>query len=435
MWWRTVASQLAGLRNGASRTPTDEYESAARRLQRIRSASGGDESSCDTGAINTVIRVMKFGGTSVATADHIGRAAERAIAAHRAGSQIVIVVSAIAGETNRLLELADSVGPASAHRERDLIAATGEQVAVGLMVLAIARRGVAARALLGHQVRIITNASFGAARIERVETESIVAGLEAGEIVVVAGFQGVTAAGELTTLGRGGSDTTAVAIAAALEARACEIYTDVDGIYTADPSVCQDACKLARVSFASMLALAERGAKVLHAPCVGMARDHDVPIHVAHAHRDDQGTWVTDQPDPGPMAGLALDRLAVAVTPPAGGASRAAEALVCAGIAFDRAGELLVIAASNVAHSIAALAADGIVDIKVEEVARISVVGRDAIAVTSAALEHADAAHRIQLGGTPELATVIVNRQQANEIARVLHAALLRAVKHHQLVA
>jgi len=382
-----------------------------------------------------MIRVMKFGGTSVATVERIGHVADRAIAAHRAGSQIVVVVSAIAGETNRLLALAESVGPGATRRELDMIAATGEQVAAGLMVLAITKRGVAARALLGHQVRIVTNASFGAARIERVETDTITAALDAGEIVVVAGFQGVTAAGEITTLGRGGSDTTAVALATALAARTCEIYTDVDGVYTADPSVCPDARKRSQVSFAAMLALAERGAKVLHAPCVAMARDHDVPILVAHAHRDHEGTWVTSQADPDPVVGLAIDRMAVVLAPRSGEIVRADAALARAGIAFDRAGEALVVAASNQACSIAALAEDGVTDVSVEEVARLSLIGRHAAAVTSAALEHVDAARRVTLSTTPELVTVIVPRPHAEDLARVLHAALLQSVRRYQLVA
>lgn len=382
-----------------------------------------------------MIRVMKFGGTSVATVERIGHVADRAIAAHRAGSQIVVVVSAIAGETNRLLALAESVGAGAARRELDLIAATGEQVAAGLMVLAITKRGVAARALLGHQVRIVTNASFGAARIERVETDSITAALDAGEIVVVAGFQGVTAAGEITTLGRGGSDTTAVALATALAARTCEIYTDVDGVYTADPSVCPDARKRPQVSFAAMLALAERGAKVLHAPCVAMARDHDVPILVAHAHREHEGTWVTAQVDPDPVVGLAIDRMAVMLAPRSGEIVRADAALARAGIAFDRAGEGLVVAASNQACSIAVLAESGVTDVSVEEVARLSLIGRHAAAVTSAALEHVDAARRVMAGATPGLVTVVVPRSHAEDLARVLHAALLQSVRRYQLVA
>jgi len=378
---------------------------------------------------------MKFGGTSLATVDRIGHVADRAIAAHRAGGRIVVVVSAIAGETNRLLDLAGAIEPGSACRELDLIAATGEQVAAGLMVLAILKRGVAARALLGHQVRIVTNASFGVARIERVETDSILAALGAGEIVVVAGFQGVTAAGEITTLGRGGSDTTAVAIAAALDARTCEIYTDVDGVYTADPSVCPDVRKLSRVSFAAMLALAERGAKVLHAPCVAMARDHDVPILVAHAHRDHEGTWVTTKDDPDPMVGIALDRAVVALAPRSCEVARADEALARAGIAFDRVGELLVVATSNLARSIGTIAADGVSDVHVEEVARVTLVGRDAAAVTSAAFEHVGAAHRFGVGTTPELVTVIVTRPHADDVTRALHASLLQSVRRYQLVA
>jgi aspartate kinase len=378
---------------------------------------------------------MKFGGTSVATVERIGQVADRAIAAHRAGSPIVVVVSAIAGETNRLLALAEAVGPGTARRELDLIAATGEQVTAGLMVLAITKRGVAARALLGHQVRIVTNASFGAAQIERVETDAIRAALGLGEIVVVAGFQGVTAAGEITTLGRGGSDTTAVALAAALAARTCEIYTDVDGVYTADPSICPDARKRSRVSFAAMLALAERGAKVLHAPCVAMARDHDVPILVAHAHREHEGTWVTAQDDHDPVVGIAIDRMGIVLAPQPEEIVRADAALARAGIAFDRAGEVLVVAASNQAASIAVLAEAGVTEVSLEEVTRISLIGRDAAAVSFAALAHVDAAHRVMAGTSPEFVTVIAPRPHAEALARVLHAALLQSVRRYQLVA
>ena len=378
---------------------------------------------------------MKFGGTSVGTVERIGQVADRVIAAQRAGSPIVVVVSAIAGETNRLLGLADAVGSGAASRERDLIAATGEQVAAGLMVLAITKRGASARPLLGHQVRIVTDASFGAARIERVETDAVRSALDAGEIAVVAGFQGVTAAGEITTLGRGGSDTTAVALAAALRARTCEIYTDVDGVYTADPSVCPDARKLGRVSFAAMLALAERGAKVLHAPCVAMARDHDVPILVAHAHQDRDGSWITGQRDRDPVVGLALDRTAVALAPRAGEVVRADAALARAGITFDRVGERLVVTAASVARATAAIAAGGVTECAAEEVARISLAGRDAAQVAATALEHVDAARGLPVGRTSELATVIVPRSDADALARVLHAALVQSVTRYQLVA
>src|SRR5580704_11977347 len=182
--------------------------------------------------------VQKFGGTSVGTVDRIRNVARRAIATQRAGHRVVLVVSAMSGETNRLLALAHEVAKIPDAREMDAIATTGEQVSAALTAMAIQVEGGKARSLLGHQVRVLTDDAFTKARIQSIDSHAITAALDRGEIVVVAGFQGVDAQGNLTTLGRGGSDTSAVAVAAAIDADECEIYTDVDGVYTTDPNVC-----------------------------------------------------------------------------------------------------------------------------------------------------------------------------------------------------
>jgi len=180
--------------------------------------------------------VQKYGGTSVGDVERIRNVARRCLATRKAGHDVVVVVSAMAGETNRLLALTKQVGPNPSEREQDVVIATGEQVSVGLTALAIQAAGGQAVSLLGHQVKIVTDSSFSKARIKSIDADRIFGALKKGEVAVVAGFQGTDEHGNVTTLGRGGSDTTAVALAAALEADACEIYTDVDGVYTADPS-------------------------------------------------------------------------------------------------------------------------------------------------------------------------------------------------------
>ena len=239
--------------------------------------------------------VQKFGGTSVGSVDRIRNVAKRCLAAQRAGNEVVVIVSAMSGETNRLLGLAHQIAEVPDAREMDAIAATGEQVAAALTALAIQAEGGKARSLLGHQVRILTDGAFTKARIRTIDGTKIVSTLERGEIAVVAGFQGVDEHGDITTLGRGGSDTSAVAVAAAIGAGACEIFTDVEGVFTTDPSICPSAKKIDRISYEEMLELASLGAKVLQIRSVEIAMKYNVPLHVRSSFSDAPGTWVTGE--------------------------------------------------------------------------------------------------------------------------------------------
>jgi aspartate kinase len=236
--------------------------------------------------------VQKFGGTSVGSIDRIRNVARRALATQRRGHQVVVVVSAMSGETNRLLALAHEVAKVPEAREMDVLAATGEQVTAALTAMCIQAEGGSARSLLGHQVKVLTDGAFTKARIKTIEDSKIREALGRGEIAVIAGFQGVDAAGNITTLGRGGSDTSAVAVAAAIGADECEIYTDVDGVYTTDPNMCPSARKIARISYEEMLELASLGAKVLQIRSVEIAMKYDVPVHVRSSFNDQPGTLV-----------------------------------------------------------------------------------------------------------------------------------------------
>ncbi len=239
--------------------------------------------------------VQKFGGTSVADLERIRAVAKRSLATHRAGHDVVVVVSAMAGETNRLLRLATDVWDDTADREVDVIVATGEQVTSGLMALAIRELGGNARSFLGHQIPIRTDMQHGRARIQEIAQSALGDAVRRGKIAVVAGFQGVDEEGSITTLGRGGSDTTAVAIAAALKADVCEIYTDVAGVYTADPNVVPTARKIDRISYEEMLELSSLGAKVLQLRSVEFGMNYRVPIHVRSSFDGSEGTWVVGE--------------------------------------------------------------------------------------------------------------------------------------------
>ena len=255
--------------------------------------------------------VQKFGGTSVGSIDRIRNVARRALASQRAGNDVVVIVSAMSGETNRLLGLAHEVTKVPDAREMDVIAATGEQVAAALVALAIQSEGGQARSLLGHQVKILTDGAFTKARIKTIEGSKIFETVKKGQIAVVAGFQGVDENGDITTLGRGGSDTTGVAVAAAIGASACEIYTDVDGVYTTDPNVCPQARKIAKISYEEMLELASLGAKVLQIRSVEIAMKYGVPVHVRSSFSDAEGTWVTSEDktlEDVVVAGVAYDK-------------------------------------------------------------------------------------------------------------------------------
>ncbi|MCB1214098.1 MAG: aspartate kinase, partial [Deltaproteobacteria bacterium] len=236
--------------------------------------------------------VKKFGGTSVGDLKKIEKVALKGLDAQKEGHQIVIVVSAMAGETNRLVEMAAAFQDFPGGREYDVLVSTGEQVTISLLAMAIQKLGGKSISFLGHQVKILTDKAHSKARIREIEAERIHQALQAGQIVVVAGFQGVTEEGQVTTLGRGGSDTSAVALAAALKADLCEIYTDVDGVYTTDPRVVPQAKRIDRISFEEMLEMSSMGAKVLQIRSVEMAAKFGVPLVVRSSFEEGPGTWV-----------------------------------------------------------------------------------------------------------------------------------------------
>ena len=240
------------------------------------------------------LTVQKYGGTSVGSVERIAAVAER-VAARAAKERMIVVVSAMAGETDRLLKLARALSPEPDPRECDVVAASGEQVTAALLSIALAERGVPAQSFLGHQVRISTDSAHGKARIQSIDGERISRALDEGRVAVVAGFQGVDERGSITTLGRGGSDTSAVAVAAAVKADSCEILTDVDGVYTTDPRVCPQARKLERISHDEMLELASLGSKVLQIRSVEFAKRYGVRVHVRSSFNDSEGTWVVPE--------------------------------------------------------------------------------------------------------------------------------------------
>jgi aspartate kinase len=261
--------------------------------------------------------VQKYGGTSVGSVERIREVAERVRSCHRQGHRLVVVVSAMAGETNRLLDLARQVAARPSERESDALVASGEQVSAALLALALQDLGVKASSFLGHQVRISTDSAFGRARIRSINKERLLAALDRGTVAVVAGFQGVDNDNNITTLGRGGSDTTGVALAAALAADVCEIYTDVDGVYTSDPRIVPHARKLDRISFDEMLELASLGAKVLQIRSVEFAKRYNVPVHVRSSFTDTEGTMVLQEDKPMEdilVSGVAYDRDQAKVT-------------------------------------------------------------------------------------------------------------------------
>lgn len=239
--------------------------------------------------------VQKFGGTSVADPEKIKAVARRVMETGKQGNQMVVVLSAMAGETNRFVELASQMQAIPDPREFDVLLSTGEQVTVSLFAMACKAEGYDAVSLLGDQIKITTDTMHNKARIQNIDTELLRGHLEKNRIVVVAGFQGVTEEKNITTLGRGGSDTTAVALAAALKADQCEIFTDVDGIYTTDPNICKEAKKIDRISYDEMLELASLGAKVLDIRSVGLAKRFKVPIHVRSTFTNTEGTWVVEE--------------------------------------------------------------------------------------------------------------------------------------------
>lgn len=267
--------------------------------------------------------VQKFGGTSVADAPRIHRAARRAVAAKEAGNQVVVVVSAMGDTTDDLLELAKQVctyegkEAVPPKREMDQLLVTGEQVTIALMAMALHAQGHEAISFTGGQIGLVTDDAFSKARIQSINKQRIFEQLDKGRIVIVAGFQGMTAEGDYTTLGRGGSNATLVAVGAVLKADVCENFTDVDGIYTADPRICKNARKIDRISYDEMLELSGLGASVLQTRAVEFAKKYNVPLHVRNSQNDNEGTWIvaeTPNMEHIVVAGAALKKDLIRVT-------------------------------------------------------------------------------------------------------------------------
>ena len=266
--------------------------------------------------------VQKYGGSSVSDAESIKRVAKRIAEAKRAGNDVVVVVSAMGDTTDELIDLAQQITPLPPQREMDILLTAGERISMSLLAMAITNLGVRAKSFTGQQAGVITDAVHGKARIVDVVPTRVRETIEKGQVAIVAGFQGVTQhTNDVTTLGRGGSDTTAVALAAGLDADVCEIYSDVDGVFTADPRIVPVARKVHRLTYEEMLDLAANGAKILALRCVEYGRRYGVPIHVRSSYSGREGTWVTDQPAEGeePMehpiiAGVAHDRSEAKIT-------------------------------------------------------------------------------------------------------------------------
>ena len=255
--------------------------------------------------------VQKYGGTSVGTVERIEAVADKVAAAHHTGDDIVVVVSAMSGETNRLVGLAQAISETPLPRELDVLLSTGEQVTMALLCMALNKAGCSARSYTGGQVRILTDNAHNKARIRDIDSSRIKADLEQRNVVVVAGFQGVDNTSNITTLGRGGSDTTAVALAAVLDASECQIYTDVDGVYTTDPRVEPKARRLNRITFEEMLEMASLGSKVLQIRAVEFAGKYNVPLRVLSSFKEGEGTLITFEDDgmeQAKISGIAFNR-------------------------------------------------------------------------------------------------------------------------------
>ncbi len=255
--------------------------------------------------------VQKYGGTSVATPERIEHVAEKVIATRQRGDAVVVVVSAMSGETDRLMGLAHKIAEQPEARELDVLLSTGEQVTIALLAMALQKRGCPARSYTGSQVRILTDSVHNKARIRGIDDTAVRQDLDAGRVVVVAGFQGVDENGNITTLGRGGSDTTGVALAAALKADECQIYTDVDGVYTTDPRVVPNARRLERITFEEMLEMSSLGSKVLQIRSVEFAGKYNVPLRVLSTFTEGEGTLITfedPQMEDAVISGIAFNR-------------------------------------------------------------------------------------------------------------------------------
>ena len=306
------------------------------------------------------IVVQKYGGSSVADAEGIKRVAQRIVAAKRAGNDVVVVVSAMGDTTDELIDLAQQVSPLPSGRELDMLLTAGERISMALLAMAIGNLGQEARSYTGSQAGVITDGAHGKAKIIDVTPSRLEKALELGAVAIVAGFQGVSQdTKDITTLGRGGSDTTAVALAAALHADVCEIYSDVDGVFTADPRIVPSARKRDRISYEEMLEMAACGAKILHLRCVEYARRYKMPIHVRSSFSQKTGTWIADHEvtevkdmEQAIIAGVAHDRseakiTVVGVPDKVGEAARIFEALSDAQVNLDMIVQNVSAAATN----------------------------------------------------------------------------------------
>jgi aspartate kinase len=304
------------------------------------------------------IVVQKYGGSSVADADGIKRVAQRIVATKKSGKDVVVVVSAMGDTTDELRDLAQQVSPLPPPRELDMLLTAGERISMALVAMAIANLGQAARSFTGSQAGVITDSAHGRAKIIDITPGRIQKAIDEGHIAIVAGFQGVSQdTKDITTLGRGASDTTAVALAAALDAEVCEIYSDVDGVFTADPRIVPTARKLDRVSTEVMLEMAACGAKILHLRCVEYARRYHMPVHVRSSFSQKEGTWIVPEAEEGSMeqaiiSGVAHDRseakiTVVAVPDKVGEAARIFETLAAAEINLDMIVQNVSAAATN----------------------------------------------------------------------------------------
>ena len=396
--------------------------------------------------------VQKFGGTSVADSRKILAAARRAIAAHDRGEKVLVVVSARGHTTDELIVLAKEIHERPPAREMDMLLSTGEQVSVALMAMAIHSLGVPSISFTGAQIGIVTDSFHTKARIRNISTERMVQALNDGKVVIVAGFQGVDENYNITTLGRGGSDTTAVALAAVLGADACEIYTDVDGVYTTDPRVVPEARKIDRISFDEMLELASLGAGVMHSRSIEFAKKYGVPIHVRSSFKDSEGSWIVAEGDARRLgvrvtgAALAKDeaRITILGVPDRPGVVRTIFGAISAAnivvdmivqnVATDGVTEVSFTVSDDDLEQVLGVALDaskavGAAGVTHDaEVAKVSVVGLGMRTHTGVAREMfdalAEAGINIQMITTSEIKiSVLVARSSASEALRVVHRA------------
>jgi aspartate kinase len=401
--------------------------------------------------------VQKYGGTSVRDLERIRAVAARVTATRAAGHEVVVVVSAMAGETSRLLALAQDLCPEPNRRESDALVSTGEQVTSALLAIALEAGGCPATSFQGHQIRVATDSAFGRARIKSIDAERVRAVLAAGRVVVVAGFQGVDEAGHITTLGRGGSDTSAVAIAAALRADACEILTDVEGVFICDPRIYPRARKIDRIAYDEMLELASLGAKVLQIRSVEFAKRYRVPVHVRSSFTDTPGTWVVEEEssmEDVEVTGVASDReakvtvhrvpdqpgLAAAIFGPIADASISVD-MIIQNVGADGSTDVTftvprgdLAAALRIVRATAETIGAGHVD-ATDEVVKVSIVGLGmrSHAGVAARMFRTLADHRIniQMISTSEIKISIVIDAKFEELAvRALAEALVGRLEH-----